>query len=194
MVLGADVMTSILDPEDRSTLVLFGDGAGAVLLEPDEEEGVGVLDYLHEVDGSGGPSLCMPGGGSLHPPSHETIDKKMHYVHQQGPAVFKFAVRKMEELSRTILERNGLSASDLGCFIAHQANIRIIEAASEKLGLAPEKVIKNIHKYGNTTAGTIPLAMGDALDSGRLKKGDLVLFAAVGAGFTAGTVLVRWAY
>jgi 3-oxoacyl-[acyl-carrier-protein] synthase III len=194
MVLGADVMTSILDPEDRSTLVLFGDGAGAVLLEPSDEEGIGVLDYMHEVDGSGGMSLCMPGGGSLHPPSHETVDKKMHYVHQQGPAVFKFAVRKMEELSRAILERNHFTASDLGCFIAHQANIRIIDSASEKLGLAPEKVIKNIHKYGNTTAGTIPLAIGDALDSGRLKKGDLVLFAAVGAGFTAGTVLVRWAY
>lgn len=194
MVVGADVMTSILDPTDRSTLVLFGDGAGAVLLEPSEDEEVGVLDYFHEVDGSGGTSLCMPGGGSLHPPSHETVDKRMHYVHQQGPAVFKFAVRKMEELSRTILERNHLSGKDLGCFIAHQANIRIIEAASEKLGLAPEKVIKNIHKYGNTTAGTIPLALGDALDSGRLKKGDLVLFAAVGAGFTAGTVLVRWAY
>lgn len=194
MVLGADVMTSIVDPQDRSTLVLFGDGAGAVLLEPSDEEEVGIIDYLHEVDGSGGPSLCMPGGGSLHPSSHETIEKRMHYVHQQGPAVFKFAVRKMEELSRAILQRNNLRGSDLGCFIAHQANIRIIDAASEKLGLAPEKVIKNIHKYGNTTAGTIPLAIGDALDSGRLKKGDLVLFAAVGAGFTAGTVLVRWAY
>lgn len=194
MVIGADVMTSILNPEDRATLVLFGDAAGAVLLEPSEDEGIGLLDYLHEIDGSGGSALCMPGGGSLNPPSHETVDKKMHYVHQQGPAVFKFAVRKMEELSRNILERNHFTGEDLGLFIAHQANIRIIDSASEKLGLPPEKVVKNIHKYGNTTAGTIPLAIGDALDDGRLKKGDLVLFAAVGAGFTAGSVLVRWAY
>lgn len=194
MVIGADVMTSILNPQDRATLILFGDAAGAVLLEPSEDENVGLLDYLHEVDGSGGPSLCMPGGGSLNPSSHDTVEKRMHYVHQQGPAVFKFAVRKMEELGRSLLERNQLKGSDLGCFIAHQANIRIIDAASEKLGLAPEKVIKNIHKYGNTTAGTIPLAIGDAIESGRLKKGDLVMFAAVGAGFTAGSALVRWAY
>ncbi|MBX3279762.1 MAG: ketoacyl-ACP synthase III [Acidobacteria bacterium] len=194
MVIGADVMTSILNPQDRATLILFGDAAGAVLLEPSEDENVGLLDYLHEVDGSGGPSLCMPGGGSLNPSSHDTVEKRMHYVHQQGPAVFKFAVRKMEELGRGLLERNQLKGNDLGCFIAHQANIRIIDAASEKLGLAPEKVIKNIHKYGNTTAGTIPLAIGDAIESGRLKKGDLVMFAAVGAGFTAGSALVRWAY
>jgi 3-oxoacyl-[acyl-carrier-protein] synthase III len=194
MVVGADVMTSILNPTDRATLVLFGDGAGAVLLEPSEEAEVGLLDYLHEIDGSGGAALCMPGGGSLHPSTQETIGGGMHYVHQQGPTVFKFAVRKMEELSRRILERNHLTGSDLGCFIAHQANIRIIEAAAEKLGFAPEKVIRNIHKFGNTTAGTIPLAIGDALDDGRLKKGDLVLFSAVGAGFTSGTVLLRWAY
>lgn len=194
MVIGADVMTSVLNPQDRATLILFGDAAGAILLEPSEDEEVGLLDYLHEIDGSGGQSLCMPGGGSLNPSSHETVEKRMHYVHQQGPAVFKFAVRKMEELGSGLLERNHLQGSDLGCFIAHQANIRIIDAAAEKLGLAPEKVIRNIHKYGNTTAGTIPLAIGDALDSGRLKKGDLVLFAAVGAGFTAGSALVRWAY
>ena len=194
MVIGADVMTSILNPTDRATLVLFGDGAGAVLLEPSEEPELGLLDYLHEIDGSGGPALCMPGGGSLNPSSQDTIGRSMHYVHQQGPTVFKFAVRKMEELSRRILERNHLAGSDLGCFIAHQANIRIIEAAAEKLGFAPEKVIKNIQKFGNTTAGTIPLAIGDALDDGRLKKGDLVLFSAVGAGFTSGTVLLRWAY
>ncbi|MEP7271372.1 MAG: beta-ketoacyl-ACP synthase III [Acidobacteriota bacterium] len=194
MVIGADVMTSVLNPEDRATLVLFGDAAGAVLLEPADEDGLGVLDYLHEIDGSGGPSLCMPGGGSLNPSTHETVEKKMHYVHQQGPAVFKFAVRKMEELSRNILKRNHLSANDVGCFIAHQANLRIIDSASEKLGLAPEKVIKNIHKFGNTTAGTIPLAIGDAIEDGKLKKGDLVLFAAVGAGFTAGSLLARWAY
>jgi 3-oxoacyl-[acyl-carrier-protein] synthase-3 len=194
MVIGADVMTSVLNPEDRATLVLFGDAAGAILLEPSEDENIGLLDFFHEVDGSGGQYLCMPGGGSLNPSSAETVEKKMHYVHQQGQAVFKFAVRKMEELSRTLLERNHLTGDDLSCFIAHQANIRIIAAAAEKLGLPAEKVIKNIHKYGNTTGGTIPLAIGDALDEGKLKKGDLVLFTAVGAGFTAGSVLLRWAY
>ncbi|MEK7832287.1 MAG: beta-ketoacyl-ACP synthase III [Acidobacteriota bacterium] len=195
LVVGADVMTSILDPEDRSTLVLFGDGAGAVLLEPCEEgEDFGILDYHHEIDGSGGESLYMPAGGSLHPPTHETVDKKMHYVHQSGQAVFKFAVRKMEELSTGMLERNNLTGEDIACFIAHQANLRIIDAAAKKAGLAPEKVIKNIHKYGNTTAATIPLAIGDAIEDGKLKKGDLVLFAAVGAGFTSGSVLMRWAY
>ncbi len=196
LVVGADVMTSILNPEDRSTLVLFGDGAGAVLLEPTEdgEEEFGILDYHHEIDGSGGESLFMPGGGSLHPPTHETVDKKMHYVHQSGQAVFKFAVRKMEELSTGMLAKNNLTGDDIACFIAHQANLRIIDATAKKAGLAPEKVIKNIHKFGNTTAATIPLAIGDAIDDGKLKKGDLVLFAAVGAGFTAGSVLVRWAY
>jgi 3-oxoacyl-[acyl-carrier-protein] synthase-3 len=136
----------------------------------------------------------MPGGGSLNPPSHQTVEKKMHCVHQNGPAVFKYAVRKMEEMSRAILTRHGFTGADVAAFIAHQANIRIINAASEKLGLIESQVIKNIHKFGNTTAATIPLAIGDALDEGRLKKGDLVLFAAVGAGFTAGAVLARWAY
>ncbi|MDX2041635.1 MAG: beta-ketoacyl-ACP synthase III [Acidobacteriota bacterium] len=195
LVVGADVMTSILNPEDRTTLVLFGDGAGAVLLEPCEDgEDFGLLDYHHEIDGSGGESLYMPGGGSLNPPSHETVEKKMHYVHQNGQAVFKFAVRKMEELSTSMLAKNNLTGDDIACFIAHQANLRIIDATAKKAGLAPEKVIKNIHKYGNTTAATIPLAIGDAIEDGKLKKGDLVLFAAVGAGFTAGSVLMRWAY
>jgi 3-oxoacyl-[acyl-carrier-protein] synthase III len=196
LVVGADVMTSILNPEDRTTLILFGDGAGAVLLEPcaEGEEAYGVLDYLHEIDGSGGAHLYMPGGGSLHPSSRETVDRKMHYVHQNGQAVFKYAVRKMEELSRSMLERNNLSGADIGAFIAHQANLRIIDATANKIGLDQNKVIKNIHKYGNTTAATIPLAIGDAIDDGKLKKGDLVLFAAVGAGFTSGCVLARWAY
>jgi 3-oxoacyl-[acyl-carrier-protein] synthase-3 len=196
LVVGADVMTSILNPEDRATLILFGDGAGAVLLEPCEagEEELGILDYHHEIDGSGGEHLYMPAGGSLHPSTHETVEKKMHFVHQNGQAVFKYAVRKMEELSRLILERNNLSGSDLDAFIAHQANMRIIDATADKIKLDPGKVIKNIHKYGNTTAATIPLAIGDAIDDGKLKKGDLVLFAAVGAGFTAGAVLARWAY
>ncbi|HEY8461698.1 MAG TPA: beta-ketoacyl-ACP synthase III [Blastocatellia bacterium] len=196
LVVGADVMTSILNPEDRTTLILFGDGAGAVLLEPcaEGEENYGILDYHHEIDGSGGEHLYMPGGGSLHPSSRETVEKKMHYVHQNGQAVFKYAVRKMEELSRSMLERNNLTGADVGAFIAHQANLRIIDATANKIGLNQSKVIKNIHKYGNTTAATIPLAIGDAIDDGKLKKGDLVLFAAVGAGFTAGSVLARWAY
>jgi len=194
MVIGSDVMTSILNPQDRATLVLFGDGAGAVLLEPSDDKEVGFLDFYHEIDGSGGPSLCMPGGGSLNPPSAKTIEQGMHYVHQQGPSVFKFAVRKMEELGRNMCERNHIKGEDIDLFIAHQANRRIIDSAAEKMGFPPERVVKNIHKYGNTTAATIPLAIGDALDDGRLKKGSLVLLAAVGAGFTSGSVLLRWAY
>ena len=196
LIVGADIMTSIVNPEDRATIVLFGDGAGAVLLEPTTEEDgeMGILDYYHEIDGSGGEHLYMPAGGSLNPASHETVEKKMHYVHQNGQQVFKFAVRKMEELSTSMLEKHKLTGNDLGCFIAHQANLRIIDATANKIGLSPDKVIKNIHKYGNTTAATIPLAIGDAIDAGKLKKGDLVLFAAVGAGFTSGSVLARWAY
>lgn len=194
VVIGADVMTAITDFEDRSTCVLFGDAAGAVLLEPSEDEQLGILDYLHEVDGSGGQFLHMPGGGSLNPASHETVDKRMHYIRQEGQPVFKYAVRKMGEVSRGILQRNGYTGDDLDLFIAHQANARIINAAAEKLGLEERKVVKNINKFGNTTAATIPLAIGDAIDDGRLKKGKLVVFAAVGAGYTVGAVLARWAY
>jgi 3-oxoacyl-[acyl-carrier-protein] synthase-3 len=194
VVIGADVMSSIINFEDRTTCVLFGDGAGAVLLEPSESEDFGILDYMHEIDGSGGQFLYMPGGGSLNPSSTETVEKKMHYVHQEGQPVFKYAVRKMGEASRGILERNNLSGKDLDLFIAHQANLRIINAAADKLGLDENKVVKNIHKYGNTTAATIPLAIGDAIDDGRLKKGSLVVLAAVGAGYTVGSVLVRWAF
>jgi 3-oxoacyl-[acyl-carrier-protein] synthase-3 len=194
VVVGADVMSSITNREDRSTCVLFGDGAGAVLLEPSAEEDLGILDYLHEVDGAGGQFLFMPAGGSLNPASHETVDKKMHYVHQDGQPVFKYAVRKMGEISRGILQRNGYQGADLDLFIAHQANLRIINAAAEKLGLDETKVIKNINKFGNTTAATIPLAIGDAIDEGKLTKGKLVVFAAVGAGYTVGSVLSRWAY
>lgn len=194
VVIGADVMSAITNPDDRSTCVLFGDAAGAVLLEPSEDDEYGILDFLHEVDGSGGEFLYMPGGGSLHPPTHETVEKKMHYVHQDGQPVFKYAVRKMGEISRNILQRNQLQNSDLDLFIAHQANLRIINAAAEKLGLEDEKVVRNIHKFGNTTAATIPLAMGEAIDDGRLTKGKLVVFAAVGAGYTVGAVLSRWAF
>jgi 3-oxoacyl-[acyl-carrier-protein] synthase III len=193
LVIGADVMSSILDYTDRATCVLFGDGAGAVLLEPSEDE-LGIIDFIHEVDGSGGCSLFMPGGGSLNPSTHETIDKKMHYVHQDGQAVFKFAVRKQLEVCEKLLQRNGVNVSDLDLFIPHQANKRIITATAERLGLPQEKIVINIDRFGNTTAGTIPLAMNTAIEEGRLKKGNLVLLASVGAGFTVGATLLRWAY
>ena len=191
LVIGADVMSSILDYSDRSTCILFGDGAGAVILEP-ADDGGGIIDFVHEIDGSGGCSLYMPGGGSLHPATHETVDKKMHFVHQEGQAVFKYAVRKMGEVCEKLLARNGFTAHDIDCFIPHQANQRIIQATADRVGLKPESVIINIDRYGNTTAGTIPLAMQTAREQGRLKKGDLVLLASVGAGFTVGATLLRW--
>ena len=191
LVVGADVMTSILDWTDRTTCVLFGDGAGAVLLEPSPDD-TGILDIANEVEGSGGCYLYMPGGGSLHPPTHETVDKKMHYIRQEGQHVFKYAVRKFADSSAAILERNGIPFGDLDLLVPHQANVRIIDAARDRLGLPDEKVVKNIARYGNTTAATIPLALGTALDEGRLRRGQLVLLAAVGAGFTVGTALVRW--
>lgn len=194
MVIGADVMSSIIDYTDRATCIIFGDGAGAVILEAADSDSLGVIDFVHEVDGSGGCYLYMPGGGSLHPSTHETVDEKMHYVHQDGQAVFKFAVRKQTELCEKILERNGIKASDIDVFIAHQANKRIINATADRLGLRPESVVINIDRYGNTTAGTIPLAMDTARQEGKLKKGDLVLLASVGAGFTVGATLLRWAY
>ena len=191
LVIGADVMSSILDYTDRATCILFGDGAGAVILERSEDDS-GLIDFVHEVDGSGACSLYMPGGGSLHPATHETVEKKMHFVHQDGQAVFKFAVRKMADVCETLLQRNGVKASDIDCFIPHQANQRIINATAERLGLKPESVVINIDRYGNTTAGTIPLAMQTAREDGRLKKGNLVLLASVGAGFTVGATLLRW--
>jgi 3-oxoacyl-[acyl-carrier-protein] synthase III len=194
MVIGSDVMSSIIDYTDRATCIIFGDGAGAVILEPADSDSLGMIDFIHEVDGSGGCSLYMPGGGSLHPSTHETVDQKMHYVHQDGQAVFKFAVRKQTELCEKILERNRIKASDIDVFIAHQANKRIISATADRLGLRPESVVINIDRYGNTTAGTIPLAMDTARQEGKLKKGDLVLLASVGAGFTVGATLLRWAY
>jgi len=194
MVIGADVMSSIIDYTDRATCVIFGDGAGAVILEPSNEDSLGVIDFLHEVDGSGGCSLYMPGGGSLNPSTHETVEQNMHYVHQDGQAVFKFAVRKQAEACEKLLQRNGLKGSDIDAFIPHQANKRIITATADRLGLRPDSVIVNIDRYGNTTAGTIPLAMDTARQEGKLKKGDLVLLAAVGAGFTVGATLLRWAF
>ncbi len=191
LVIGADVMTSILDYKDRTTCVLFGDGAGAVLLEP-REDGTGILDFAHEVDGSGACFLYMPAGGSLKPATHESVEAGLHYIKQQGQHVFTYAVRKFADNSEALLRRNGKTGGDLDLFVAHQANIRIIEAAQERLKLPEAKVIKNIRKYGNTTAATIPLALKTALDEKKLKQGDLVLLAAVGAGFTVGTVLMRW--
>jgi 3-oxoacyl-[acyl-carrier-protein] synthase-3 len=193
LVIGADVMSSIIDYTDRATCVIFGDGAGAVLLEP-ADDSLGLIDFIHEVDGAGGCSLYMPGGGSLHPSTHETVDKKMHYVHQDGGAVFKFAVRKMAQLCEDILKRNNLKGSDIDAFIPHQANKRIITATADRLKLRPESVVINIDRFGNTTAGTIPLAMETARQEGKLKKGSLVLLASVGAGFTVGATLLRWAY
>jgi 3-oxoacyl-[acyl-carrier-protein] synthase III len=194
LVIGADVMTSILDFRDRATCVLFGDGAGAVLLEPAESEAEGIIDFLHDIDGSGGGNLYMPAGGSLHPPSHETVDKRMHYVHQEGQQVFKYAVKRMSELACQILERNGLTSRDLALVVPHQANLRIIRAMQERLGVDDSKVLVNIDRYGNTTAATIPLGLVDAVEQKRLRKGDLVLLIAVGAGYTTGAVLMRWAY
>ena len=194
LVVGADVMSSIIDYQDRATCVLFGDGAGAVVVTPAAEDDGAILDFEHEVDGAGGPALCMPAGGSRKPSSHETVDKRLHYVKQDGHAVFKFAVRKTEEISRRLLERNKLTPNDLDLFVSHQANRRIIQSATEKLGVDPDKVIINIERFGNTTAATIPLALNDAICSGRLKKGHLVLLASVGAGFTVGAVLVRWGF
>lgn len=192
MVIGADTMSSIIDYTDRATCVLFGDGAGAVLIEPAQDGEIGMIDFEHEVDGSGAPALNMPGGGSLNPSTCQTIEKKMHYVHQDGQTVYKFAVRKMVEASETVLNRNGVSINELSCFIPHQANKRIITSSAERLGLPMERVIINIDRFGNTTAGTIPLAMQTAREEGRLKKGDLVLLTSVGAGFTIGSCLLRW--
>ena len=194
LVIGADVMSSVIDYTDRSTCVIFGDGAGAVLLEPCEGEEIGLIDYLHEIDGSGAVSLNMPGGGSLHPATAETVAAKMHYVHQDGAAVYKFAVRKMSEVSEALLTRNGVTGKDLKCFIPHQANKRIILSTAERLGMSEDSVVINIDRFGNTTAATIPMAMNTALEEGRLKKGDLLLLASVGAGFTVGATLLQWEF
>lgn len=194
LVIGADVMSSVVDYTDRSTCILFGDGAGAVLLEPCVGDEVGLIDFHHEIDGAGGPSLMMPAGGSHLPPTHETIDAKQHFIHQDGQAVYKFAVRKMSEVSETILTRNGITGADLGCFVPHQANKRIILSTAERLGMPLDCVVINIDQFGNTTAGTIPLALGTAHEQGRLRKGELILLASVGAGFTVGATLLRWEF
>ena len=192
MVIGADVMTSIIDFQDRATCVLFGDGAGAVLVEPAEDGECGIIDFILRSDGGGGQFLYMPGGGSLNPASSETVEKKMHYVHQDGRNVFKFAVRGMVEISNEILAKHGLSAKDLKLYIPHQANLRIIKAAVEKMGLEESQVAINIDRYANTTAGTIPICLSEAVDSKTIQPRDLILIASFGAGFTWGSLLLRW--
>jgi 3-oxoacyl-[acyl-carrier-protein] synthase-3 len=191
LVVGADVMSSIVDFEDRSTCVLFGDGAGAVLLEASKGAN-GIMDWILKSDGSGGQFLYMPAGGSLNPATAETVSGKMHYVQQNGRSVFKYAVKGMVEVSEAILERNGLKAGDLALYVPHQANLRIINAAAERLGLDRSKVAVNIDRYANTTAATIPICLSEAQTAGQLDSGDLVLLASFGAGFTWGSLLLRW--
>ncbi len=193
LVIGADTMSRIIDYQDRTTCVLFGDGAGAMLLEPAEDGEPGFVGFKNEIDGSGGDVLKMRAGGSRLPASAETVEKRLHYVDQDGQAVFKFAVRRMGDISAELLNDLGIPSSDVKLMIPHQANIRIINSAAHRLKLKPEQVMINIEKYGNTTAGTIPLATRDAIAEGKLKKGDLVLFTAVGAGFTSAANLWRWA-
>ncbi len=192
LVIGADVMSSIIDYTDRMTCVLFGDGAGAVVVEASDDDRIGIIDFENYIDGSGGRALYMPAGGSLRPATHETVEQRLHYVKQDGAAVFKFAVRNTEEAARRILDRNGIKPCEVDLLVSHQANRRIIQSAAEKLGLPPEKVVINIERFGNTTAGTIPLALNDAVEQKRLKAGDLLLLASVGAGFTVGSILMRW--
>jgi len=193
LVIGSDTMSTILDYKDRATCVLFGDGAGAVLLEP-AGENEGILNFAHDIDGSGGQFLYMPGGGSLNPSSCATIEKNMHVVHQEGSQVFKYAVRRMADTATGLLERNGFTSTDLTLVVPHQANLRIIRATQERLGVDDSKIMVNIDRFGNTTAGTIPLGLRDAVEQGRIRKGDLVMLVAVGAGYTTGGVLLRWAY
>lgn len=192
LIVGTDVMSSIVDFEDRQTCVLFGDGAGAVVLEPTDREGIGILDFLLHSDGGGGKYLKMPAGGSRNPASLETVRERLHYVHQEGRNVYKFAVKLMTEVSQQLLERNGLKAEDLRLFIPHQANLRIINSSVQRLNLRPDQVLVNIDRYANTTAATIPIGLVEAHRAGRLQPGDLVLLASFGAGFTWGAVLLRW--
>jgi 3-oxoacyl-[acyl-carrier-protein] synthase-3 len=191
IVVGVDKMTSILDYEDRATCVIFGDGAGAVLLEPNEE-GLGVIDFILRSDGSGRQYLIQPAGGSANPASIETVENRMHFVKQEGKQVFKFAVTNMAEVSAEIMEKNNLTSDDVDWLVPHQANLRIIDATANRMGLPKEKVMINIQKYGNTTAGTLPLCLWDY--ENQLKKGDTLILSAFGGGFTWGAVYLKWAY
>lgn len=192
MVIGADKMSAVVDPTDRATCVLFGDGAGGVLLEPAQVEDEGIVDFELHADGRGGKDLFIRAGGSLHPATRETVEARDHYLHQEGRAVFRFAIQRMAEVSLSLLERNGLTPKDLKLFVPHQANQRIITATAERMGLEEERVLSNIERYANTTAGTVPIALSEAAEEGRLEPGDLVQMTAVGAGLTWGSVLMRW--
>jgi 3-oxoacyl-[acyl-carrier-protein] synthase-3 len=194
LVIGGDVMSSIINPKDRGTYVLFGDAAGAVIFEPTESGEEGVIDFVLRIDGSGGQFLRMPAGGSLKPATIETVQQNLHFVQQDGRSVFKYAVQKMAEISKEVLDRNRLTAADLTLFAPHQANQRIVDATVEKLRLDPAKCVRNIDRYANTTAATIPIGLAESYQEGRLAKGDLVLIASVGAGFTLGSLLLRWAF
>ena len=191
IVIGADKMSSIIDYEDRSTCIIFGDGGGAVLLEPNEE-GFGVIDSVLHSDGDGRKYLHMPGGGSVNPASKKTVENKMHYVQQDGQPVFKAAVKNMADVSVHIMEKNNLTADDVSWLVPHQANLRIIDATANRMGLSKEKVMINIQKYGNTTAGTLPLCLWDW--ESQLKKGDNIILSAFGGGFTWGAIYLKWAY
>ena len=191
IVIGADTMSSIIDYTDRNTCIIFGDGGGGVLLEPSDNE-YGVLDSILHTDGSGSQYLTVPAGGSLHPASKDTIEKKMHYVYQDGKTVFKFAVKNMADVSKQILDKNNLTGDDIALFIPHQANRRIIDATAERCGLRKDQILVNINRYGNTTAGTIPIALDEAVETDRLDENDLLLLAAFGGGFTWGSMLIRW--
>ncbi|HLT47421.1 MAG TPA: beta-ketoacyl-ACP synthase III [Rubricoccaceae bacterium] len=191
LVVGADTMSRITDYTDRTTCVLFGDAAGAVLLEPDHE-GYGVLDTVERIDGSNWQVLCMTGGGSLNPPTHETVDKGMHFLYQEGRAVFKVAVEGMAGVAEEIMQRNGLAPEDVRYLVPHQANLRIIEATARRMGLGMDKVMTNIERYGNTTSGTIPLCLNDW--EHELRRGDNLVLAAFGGGFTWSAAYVKWAY
>ncbi len=192
LVVGTDVMSTIVDFNDRATCVLFGDGSGAVVLEPSREEGIGILDFMLHSDGTGGQFLHMPAGGSREPASLETVEKKKHYVQQDGRNVYKFAVKLMAETAANILARNGLTPEDLRLFVPHQANLRIINSSVDRLKLRPDQVLVNIDRYANTTAATIPIGLSEAHQEKRIAKGDLVLLASFGAGFTWGSILLRW--
>lgn len=194
LVVGADKMSSILDYNDRNTCPLFGDGGGVVLLEPIEEDEYGVLDSILHIDGSGGVHLHMKAGGSLNPTTQETVDKKWHYVYQEGKTVFKSAVVGMADVSAEIVEKNHLTADDIAYLVPHQANLRIIDATRVRMGISPEKVMINIDKYGNTTAATIPICLSEWHQAGKIKKGDYLVLASFGAGYTWGSILIRWAY
>ena len=192
VLVGDDKMSSIIDYTDRATCIIFGDGAGAVLLEPSTDPELGIIDSILRSDGGGAPHLHMKAGGSLNPASHETVDKKMHYAYQEGQPVFKAAVKGMADVSYELLERNNLTGDDIAWLVPHQANKRIIDATADRIGLSHDKVMLNIQRFGNTTAATIPLCLWEW--ESQLKKGDNLVLAAFGGGFTWGAIWVKWAY